>query len=145
MTPLDVSLKAEKLEDINDELDATIFEYEKSGNTALLKVIADIFRSYGMVMEEMLEFQHLAYAISSVENFLRNAEGMEIDETKKKLLVKLLYGFISDLSTWQKSIFITKEAQDIHYLNSSLLSSALQIESILTGADMAEEGEIEFF
>jgi len=145
ITPLNVSAKAEELEDLSDELDATLFEYEKSGNAALLKVAADILKSYAMVMEEMLEFQHLAHAISSMENFLKNAEGMEIDETKRKLLVKLLAGFISDLSAWQKTIFITKEAQDIHYLDSSLLSSALQIESMLTDVDMIEEGEIEFF
>ena len=145
ITPLNVSAKAEELEDLSDELDATLFEYEKSGNAALLKVAADILKSYALVMEEMLEFQHLAHAITSMENFLKNAEGMEIDEAKRKLLVKLLAGFISDLSSWQRTIFITKEAQDIHYLDSSLLSSALQIESMLTDADMKEEGEIEFF
>ena len=56
-------------------------------------------------------------------------------------MVLLLTNMISDLSSWRKTIFIKQEANDIHYLDSSLLSSCLQIEMIFNENDIDEEDD----
>jgi two-component system chemotaxis response regulator CheY len=146
-TPLNVALRAEELDELSDNLDATLFEFEKSRNTKLLNVIADIFHSYALVMEELLEFAHLSHSIFVLEKMLVNIESYSPDEQKMQVLTKFLDGFISDLTTWQKTLFITKDTKDIHYLDSSLLSSVLQIENLLEDktSEDDEEDDIEFF
>lgn len=144
-TPLNVISKAEELEDLCEDMDATLFQYEKSGDLSLIMIIADILKHFATVMDEMLEFQHLAHSIFSMEQFLKHIDGIDMSEENKKLLLKLLGGLMEDLTLWQKTIFVTKEAVDVHYLDSSLLSSVLQIESALTDTNVREEGDIEFF
>lgn len=41
-------------------------------------------------------------------------------------------------------IFIRQEANDIHYLDSSLLSSCLQIQSIFEDKEVSQEDEDDF-
>jgi len=144
-TPLNIALKAEELDEIGDSLDSVLYDFEKSGDASFLVTIADNLKKYAMVMDGMLEFQHLAHAVLSTENALLSVDTSDIDESKRKLLVKVISGLIDDLSRWQRSIFITKDVEDVHYLDSSLLSSALQIESMLKNEEVKEEGEIEFF
>ncbi|MFP4333763.1 MAG: response regulator [Campylobacterales bacterium] len=146
-TPLNVALRAEELDELSDNLDATLFEFERSKNTKLLNAIAEIFHSYALVMEELLEFAHLSHSIFTLEKMLLNIESYNVDDDKMAVLIRFLDGFISDLTTWQKTLFITKDTQDIHYLDSSLLSSVLQIENLLEGKAQEDDGEddIEFF
>jgi len=144
-TPLNIALKAEELDEIGDSLDSVLYDFEKSGDASFLVTIADNLKKYAMVMDGMLEFQHLAHAVLSTENALLSVDTSEIDESKRKLLVRVISGLVDDLSRWQRSIFITKDVDDVHYLDSSLLSSALQIESMLKNEEVKEEGEIEFF
>ncbi|MFW5990543.1 MAG: response regulator, partial [Campylobacterales bacterium] len=103
--------------------------------------------SYALVMEELLEFAHLSHSIFTLEKMLLNIESYNVDDDKMAVLIRFLDGFISDLTTWQKTLFITKDTQDIHYLDSSLLSSVLQIENLLEGKAQEDDGEddIEFF
>ena len=49
-----------------------------------------------------------------------------------KKIILLLGGIQSDLGDWRKLLFITQSALDIHYLDSSLFSTCLQIELMLS-------------
>ena len=52
-----------------------------------------------------------------------------------------------DLASWRENVFITQVARDIHYLDSSLLSSCIQIEAIFEekSVDVNHDDDIEFF
>ena len=56
-------------------------------------------------------------------------------------MVLLLTNMVSDLASWRKTIFIDRQANDVHYLDSSLLSSCLQIEMIFNENEIEEEDD----
>lgn len=56
-----------------------------------------------------------------------------------------LKAIISDLQSWRMAIFITMEAEDIHYLDKTLMSSIVQIQMTLMPQEEAQEDEIKFF
>ena len=46
---------------------------------------------------------------------------------------------------WRTSVFMEKSAEDIHYLDKTLLSSIAQLQILLSPPDANETEEIEFF
>jgi hypothetical protein len=52
---------------------------------------------------------------------------------------------ISDLSMWRVGVFIDKNADDIHYLDKTLLSSITQLQIMLSPQTDAHIAEVEFF
>ncbi|MGE4295253.1 MAG: response regulator [Campylobacterales bacterium] len=148
-TPVSLMDKIEALEELEDQIDVSIVEFEAHPSTEKLGLIADRLLSYDEVINAMFEFQHLAFAISSLAEFLRRIDQASLDEKKVKKMVSLLSNVLADLASWRKTIFINQDTSDIHYLDSSLLSSCLQIEMIYEEKKL-ESGEedddgIEFF
>ncbi len=138
--------KIESLESIEDRLDVSLLDFERESTATNIQKVSELFLDYVEVIEELVEFEHLAYAIVSLANFLANLEESQLDEKKIKKLTTLLLSLISDLSSWRVNLFVKQEANDIHYLDSSLLSSCLQIESIFAEEKTSEEEDnLEFF
>jgi len=140
--------KLESLENIEDSLDISLFAFENENTVKNLRSVSKLLLDYVEVIIQLVEFEHLSHAISSLARFLENLEESQFDEKKVKKLVTLTIHFISDLGTWRINIFIKQEANDIHYLDSSLLSSCLQIESIFQEEIVSEddnEDDLEFF
>jgi two-component system chemotaxis response regulator CheY len=55
---------------------------------------------------------------------------------------------LEDLANWRNTIFVTRGTPDIHYLDSSLLSSCMQMDALLgekvaTSSD--DDDELELF
>ena len=147
-TAISLMDKIESLEDIEDVLDNAMIAFEKEYTHINIKKVSTLFLGYVEVIEQLIEFQHLSYAIASLAKFLDNLQESQFDEKKVKKLTTLIIHLISDLSDWRINLFIKKEANDIHYLDSSLLSSCLQIESIFEEEKISEDDdddELEFF
>lgn len=140
--------KIESLETLEDDLDIALIEFEKENTAENIQNVSKLLLDYVDVIKQLVEFEHLSYAIVSLADFLANLEESRFDEKKVKKLLTLTMSLISDLSTWRVNLFIKQEANDIHYLDSSLLSSCLQIESIFQEEKKVEEDnedELEFF
>lgn len=147
-TAISLMDKIESLEDIEDALDTSMIAFEKETTLENIIKVSMLFLEYVEVIEQLIEFQHLSYAISSLANFLENLQESQFDEKKVKKLITLIINLVSDLSDWRVNLFIKQEANDIHYLDSSLLSSCLQIESIFEEEKISEDDdddELEFF
>ncbi len=120
------------LKDIEADWDNAVLDFEKEHNFSNLKKLSNLIYQYSTVINNMYEFASLAYAISSLSVFLNNTKEEIIqDKTNSKKIVVLLNAVMHDLIEWRKTVFEYKEAKDIHYLDSSLFSSCLQIELIL--------------
>lgn len=145
-TPINLVSKIEDLEMHEDELDVEIIEFESHPNLEKLQAVGEHFYQYALVIEELVEFQHLAYAIESLSKMLKNLDLTTIDEKKQKMLATFLLSILEDLANWRKTIFILKEARDIHYLDASLLSSCMQTEMLVQEKKPEEEeSELELF
>ena len=139
--------KIDGLEMINDETDNAILAFEKDPNKRTLAVIYENFQEYATILEELLEFEHLGFAIQILINFLGTLTEEQFDPDKSKRLSAMLLNLLHDLASWRENVFITQVARDIHYLDSSLLSSCIQIEAIFEdkSIDANHDDDIEFF
>lgn len=139
--------KIDGLEAINNETDNAILEFEKEPNKRNLAVIYENFQEYASILEELMDFEHLGFAIQTLINFLGTLTSEQLDLEKSKRLATMLLNLLHDLASWRDNVFITQVARDIHYLDSSLLSSCIQIEAIFEekSVDASHDDDIEFF
>lgn len=145
-TPINLVSKIEDLEMHEDELDVKLIEFEAHPDSEKLQQVGEYFYQYALVIEELVEFQHLAYAIESLSKMLKSLDIASLDAKKQKMLATFLLTILEDITNWRKTIFILKEARDIHYLDASLLSSCMQTEMLVQEKKPdIEESELELF
>lgn len=139
--------KIDGLEAINYETDNAILDFEKEPNKRNLAVIYENFQEYAYILEELMDFEHLGFAIQTLINFLGTLTEEQLDLEKSKRLSAMLLNLLHDLASWRDNVFISQVARDIHYLDSSLLSSCIQIEAIFEekSFDANHDDDIEFF
>lgn len=120
------------LEDLDKDLDAAIYELQADGNLAMLFTIADTFEIYAHKISLLFEFSDLAYAIRSLKRLFASINTTSIDTKMLNKLCLLIRSIKDDLASWNNNIFIAQSALDIHYIDSSLFSTCLQIELALS-------------
>jgi CheY-like chemotaxis protein len=140
-TPIELMDKLDKLDDLEDTLDQIVFHIEGHPEEAYASItpFVENFSDYIVVITELNEFEHLAFALDSLRDFIAKLKETQLDETHLKLFTMMLTNTLSDLKSWRESLFVKQEAIDIHYLDSSLLSSCLQIEEIFKETDDTED------
>jgi hypothetical protein len=120
--------------DLSDTINASGYE----------EVIA-LFNQYLKVINQLIEFQELAFTLAVLIDLL-NTTGFEtISEENRGLVAIYIKAIIDDLSAWRKSVFVNQDAENIHYLDQTLLSSIAQLQIMLSENDVTEVAEIEFF
>lgn len=146
-TAISFMAKIDGLEAINDETDKAILAFEQNPSKRTANIICDNFQEYASVLEELVDFAHLGFAIQTLINFLSTLTEDQFEETKVKKLSSMLLNLLHDLASWRENVFITQVARDVHYLDASLLSSCIQIEAIFEekSADVSGDDDIEFF
>lgn len=143
-TAISLMDKVEDLENILVNLETNAVEFERNMTKDTIIDMTNSLKEFILVVDELLEFEHLAYALQTLNDFLINLDLENSEEKDSKKFSTLFIHFIDDLAEWRKNIFILKEANDVHYLDSSLLSSCLQIQSIFEKKDVAQEDEDDF-
>jgi CheY-like chemotaxis protein len=130
----------EEMEEVEKELEELIHTYEDRPEDGTLAELAGRIEAYARTVENLFEFRDLAFALYQLARFLPTLKSAEINTRRLGLLMESLR---LDLSSWRRMIFVTQEAQDIHYLDSSLFSSCLQIELDFGPKRDSDEGENE--
>jgi len=144
----DLSEDMSNLSEIEKDLKDAISDFEDSPCVESFYRICEYVQEYVRYMKQLIEFENLASALGSLVVLM---EGLGEDDIGKKSTKIALYlnSIHSDLSAWRDAIFVSCSTKDIHYLDSSLFSSVLQMElDIKTDGfgGAAEEGnDIELF
>jgi CheY-like chemotaxis protein len=133
----------QELDELDKEFKESIYLLNEEGDSSALGQMAIQLETYAHEISMLFEFEDLAYAIRSLAKLFANVETSIIDTKKIKKIVLLLEGIQSDLADWRRLLFVTQEALDIHYLDSSLFSACLQIEMLLSDAKEIESEEDE--
>jgi len=136
--------KVEELENILVELETSSISFETDPTKETMTQITSNLHSFIEVVDELFEFEHFAFALHTLNEFLidLNVEGTDKKDCKK--FSTIFIHFIDDIAEWRKNIFILQEANDVHYLDSSLLSSCLQIQAIFDKQEVTQEDEDDF-
>lgn len=136
--------KIDSLENIEISIEAKTVEFENEPTKEGLLQIAGFLDSYVEVIEQLMEFEHFAYALKTLNSFLKNLDVENLDTKDHKKFSILFMHLLDDIAEWKKTIFIKKEANDIHYLDASLLSSCLQVQSIFEEKEVSQIDEEDF-
>ena len=138
--------KIDSLEVIENSIDEALTVFEKESSVENINDVARNFFDYVEILELLVEFEHLSFALNSLAEFLQGTDTTLFEASEISKFVTLSIHMLDDLKDWRENIFVKQEANDIHYLDSSLLSSCLQIETIFNkDASEEDEGELEFF
>lgn len=119
---------------LSDTINAGVYE----------KVIVLLY-DYLKVINQLMEFQELAFTLTMLIDLLNTTSFESISEENKGVVSIYIKAIIDDLSTWRKSVFVNQDAENIHYLDQTLLSSIAQLQIMLSEGDTNEVAEIEFF
>ena len=133
--------KLDALEMLEESMDITIFKMQNDlKNTSWAKLSGEL-KEYATIIESLFEFQHIAFVILSLAKFIEELETKDTDTKKRTKLLIILASILGDLTNWRNSIFVHSNTDDIHYLDSSLLSSCLQAQMIYEKSAVAESDE----
>ena len=137
----------QELSELDQEIGEALAEFEIKPSVPEAVRLADYFSRYASTISLLFEFEDLAYSVKSLAQILSQVTEENLAAGKGEKLAILINGFARDLENWRTTIFIDKSTRDIHYLDSSLFSSCLQIEAALfdTGADISDGDELELF
>lgn len=126
--------------DLEYELEALLSRTDDI-DSQLISNLSLFLSRYASFIDSFKSFRTMSNALNSLVYALQQLKGgLGHDET----LVTLFNSLIDDLRKWRESIFVYKNATDIHFLDQTFLSNAKQIEMLLSGNE-GDEGEIEFF
>lgn len=141
--------------EVDDEMIAELEELESDTLDAIdeadtitqhsLEEAAGLFGHYAKVLNMMLEFGELEYTLGMLSELLLKTPHEALSEEDKNMITIYLKAIISDLQSWRMSVFITQEAEDIHYLDKTLMSSIAQLQITLMPQNEESGDEIEFF
>lgn len=133
--------KIEALSQIEEDIDLALLDFEKAPDESGIQKVANYFLEYIEVLKLLVEFDHIVFAISKLINAMNSVTKKQLGTKEVKKFTTLTLHLVNDISRWRENIFVKQEANDIHYLDSSLLSSCLQIESIFDNKIEEEEEE----
>ncbi len=136
--------KVENLEEIETGIESEAIAFEQHRHQEALVKITDLLASYIEVIQQLMDFEHLAYALNTLNQFLKTLDVSETDPKDTKKFSLIFLHLLDDISSWRKNIFILQEANDIHYLDSSLLSSCIQVQTIFDKVEVEQDDEDDF-
>lgn len=136
--------KIDELELIEEKLEAATVSFELEAKEEYLAHIIEGLDAYIDVVDQLIEFEHFAYALQTLNQFLKELDLETLDGNVHKMFCVLFVHLIDDLAQWRNNIFILKEANDVHYLDSSLMSSCLQIQALFEVKDIEQDDEDDF-
>jgi two-component system chemotaxis response regulator CheY len=146
-TAISLMNKIDGLEEINNDIDEEILKFETNISIVDLHRVCENFGEYVGVLHQLDAFEHLAFALETLMNFLSSITQEQLNEDKVKNLSSMLLNLLHDLESWRQNVFILQNARDIHYLDASLLSSCIQMEAVFDDKEVGEDdgGDLEFF
>ena len=144
--------KIENFDEYIEFLREKIYNFEETNNTnerESLMLIVEAFNEFNTIIENIGLFNVINRTFNHLISFLENIENAILFDLQKRiLLVTLLRGIVDDLEQWIVSLFLEKNAPDIHYFDASFAENCLEIESIFLeneNQDDNDDDSLDFF
>ncbi len=134
----DVETLSDKLEEIEETLELTIHQKLTAPTQQSVKQLATSFSDYAFLLDSTLKYSNLAQALRHLSSVLLQVEHLELLSDMKPFF----FGIADSLQKVRIDVFVKKTAQDIHFLDQSIISDCLQTESMLI-SDTPAEGDLD--
>lgn len=126
----DLDLYLELIEEADQIIDSILKQLDFESFFALSKNIEFVLSKYGTFLNNFVEFYEVSYAVHTLNKIVHSIEELDSDK-KGHFSVNLIRCIIEDLYTWKETVFIKQEANDVFYINASILSNCIQLENSL--------------
>ncbi len=125
----DLDTIMDNLESIEEILELIIHQKLLDPTPKSLKDISTAFHEYGLQLFNLHKFNNLAEALKNFASALGQVKDLEMIKEMKEFL----FGIANSLHTWRQEVLVLKTAEEIHFLDNSIISDCIQTESILSG------------
>jgi len=138
-----------ELNELELDIQSELYELEYSQKFTTLETIANILQLYANQLVRLIEFSDLADAVESTSLYLKELSQEHIDSNGYMIKVAI-QSILDDLTNWKEHVFITQTTEDIHYLDSSLYNTILELKNTFEQPDTSpqlneKEDDLEFF
>lgn len=133
-----VLLELKELQELQEFLVHFSYDYHANPNDALRAKLTDLYLCYARSMETLKVFEHVSQTIQHTTQKLLHAH-LSQDHAQKISL--FLISLSEELFQWYTTLFISRNAPDIHYLDESIMASCLHIEAELQQTHHTTLGE----
>ncbi|MGM0623887.1 MAG: hypothetical protein ACQESH_07700 [Campylobacterota bacterium] len=123
------------IEDLQEYIDTN---YQKGLSDELIEGYKDLIAKMIGFYELSGEFRTLTYPMNNLFSMLENLDLTMIDDMMKDVIFNFLSNTVNDMKKWVNEVLIQQSANDIHYLDASLLASISQMEMMIAGSDEQE-------
>ena len=96
------------------------------------------------VFQFSIEFRDIAYTLELLKLKLFSLDLNELSKQQRVILKTMMDGILSDLDDWIHQVLIDQTAQDIHYLDASLLANIAQMDVMLNSLEKSKEEDDDF-
>ena len=126
----DIDTICDRLEHIEESLELVIHQKLLEPTQQNIQEVAEAFCDYAYHVNQLLKFSNLSEAINSFGKTLKQVS----DPTLLKEMKSFIFGIANSLHTWRHAVLVDKDADDIHFLDNSIISDCMQTESLLAGS-----------
>jgi DNA-binding NarL/FixJ family response regulator len=138
--PTDIEIINDKLAAIDEKLDILTIQLGSSSDAGIKTILSDSLARYANIIAAIYEFSNLSAAIARFAQFL-----LTIDTANKpSQTLDLLLGVAENVMTWRITVLEERSAEDIHYMDASIISDCLQVEASFSDV-LVDEDETVFF
>jgi YesN/AraC family two-component response regulator len=138
----------DELNELELDLQSELYEFEYLPKYETLETMAGIFSSYARTLVRLIEFSDLGDAVEATSSYLGELTQEHID-SNAFMIKEVMQSIHDDLSNWKEIVFITQKTDDIHYLDSSLYNTIIELKNVLESDGEDEEDDddddLEFF
>lgn len=129
------------IEDLQEYID---LNYKEGLNEELINSFKEMISKVIAFYELSGEFRTLVYPMNNLYDLLESLNLDTLDAMMKDVAFNFLSNTVKDLHKWVEEVLITQTANDIHYLDASLLASISQMEMMITGDEDEDEDDDDF-
>lgn len=116
--------------------------FENEIDAECFRKIGVMFEKYSSLLMMFPEFNNLSEATNCVSRFFKdNSFEFVAKTTDIPQLVKLVKHFMVDLENWKNSVFLQRNAKDIHYLDAQAKNFCETLYSLLQEPNQSSDNE----
>ena len=137
--PFELDKTNENLEDLEDKFNILLGNNLKNCKKNLPELQA-ILSDFAKEIEIIPQFSKLAYGIQQVQRTFESIESSQLST-----VMPMIVSLFDSLGAWRKSVFYYQDADDIHYMDNSIISDALSLENFMSNQKTVSDSDMEIF
>ena len=126
------------IKDLLEQYKEVKFRYDTFCDEAKMEV-EKIFMHFDTIFKLSIDYKDIATSMDHLIFVLKTLKIENLDNSQKDMLKLFFDSIVDDLEKWYQEVIVQQSANDIHYLDASLLSSIVQIQLFFNQDDNKQE------